>query len=115
LSAGKARALGISAPERQPGAYASTPTLRENGADAVYYSWRGFLGPRGITPAQVAFWEQAFAKVTEADEWKQDLEKNAWNGDFRGGAEARQHLDSEYELLRTILAELGVAGTPPRQ
>jgi putative tricarboxylic transport membrane protein len=111
ISGGKARALGISAPARQQGPYAATPTLRENGADAVYYSWRGFLGPRGLTPPQVAYWEQAFAKVTEADEWKQDLEKNAWNGDFRGSAEARKHLDSEFELLKTILSELGVAGS----
>jgi tripartite-type tricarboxylate transporter receptor subunit TctC len=40
-----------------------TPTLREHGIDAVYYSWRGFLAPRSITPAQGSFWEQAFAKV----------------------------------------------------
>jgi len=108
LTSGKARALGISARDRQPGAYAQTTTLRENGIDAVYYSWRGFLGPRGITPAQIAFWEQAFAKVVEADEWKQDLEKNAWNEDFRGSAETRRHLDAEYKLLSTILVELGV-------
>ncbi len=111
IQGAKARALGISARERQPGAYAATPTLRENGADAVYYSWRGFLGPRGLTPQHVAYWEQAFAKVVEADEWKQDLQKNAWNEDFRGSAETRKHLDSEYELLRTILSELGVAGS----
>ena len=110
LTGGKARALGISSRERQPGAYAPTPTLRENGIDAVYYSWRGFLGPRGLTPAQIAFWEQAFAKVVEADEWKQDLEKNAWNEDFRGSAETRKHLDAEYKLLSTILVELGVVG-----
>lgn len=114
LTGGKARALGVSAPQRQPGPYAQTPTLRENGIDAVYYAWRGFLGPRGLTQPQIAYWEQAFAKVTEADEWKQDLQKNAWTEDYRGAAEARKHLDSEFELLRTILAELGVAG-PPRQ
>ena len=49
--------------------------------------------------------------MTEADEWKQDLQKNAWTEDFRGAAEARKHLESEFELLRTILAELGVAGS----
>ena len=95
---------------RTPGAYAQTPTLRENGIDAVYYSWRGFLAPRGITPAQVSFWEQAFAKVVEADEWKEDLEKNAWREDFRKSAETRKHLDAEYKLLSAMLLELGVVG-----
>ena len=111
IQGGRARAIGTSAPQRQQGPYAQTPTLREGGIDAVYYAWRGYLGPRGLTPQQVAYWEQAFAKVTEADEWKQDLQKNAWTEDFRGAAEARKHLDSEFELLKTILAELGVAGS----
>ena len=107
-AAGRARAIGISGPERQKGAYASTPTLREQGLDAVYYSWRGFLGPRGLTPAQVSFWEQAFAKVVQADEWKEDFVKNAWTEDVRDSAATRRHLDAESELLRRILVELGV-------
>lgn len=111
LNANRARALGVSAPQRQQGAYAATPTLRESGVDAVYYAWRGYLGPRGLTPQQIAFWEQAFAKIVEAEEFKQDLQKNAWNEDFRNAAETRKHLDSEYEFLRTILTELGVAGS----
>jgi putative tricarboxylic transport membrane protein len=113
ISGGKARAIGISAPQRQQGAYASTPTLRENGIDAYYYAWRGFLAPRGVTPAQITFWEQAFAKVVEGEEWKQDLQKNAWIEDFRNAAETRKHLDAEYELLRTILPELGVTAKKP--
>jgi putative tricarboxylic transport membrane protein len=108
ITAGKARALGISARERQKEAYASTPTLRESGIDAVYYNWRGFLLPRGVTAPQIAFWEQAFAKVVEGEEWKDDLRKNVWAEDFRSAAETRKHLDAEYELLRTMLVELGV-------
>jgi putative tricarboxylic transport membrane protein len=108
ITGGRARAIGISGPERQKGAYASVPTLREQGLDAVYYSWRGFLGPRGLTAAQIAFWEQAFAKVVQADEWKDDYVKNAWIEDFRGAAETRKHLDAEAEFLRKILVELGV-------
>ena len=108
IAGGRARAIGISGPERQKGAYAATPTLREQGIDAVYYSWRGFLGARGLTPSQVAFWEQAFAKVVQAEEWKEEYVKNAWTEDFRGAAETRKHLDAESSLLRKTLAELGV-------
>jgi putative tricarboxylic transport membrane protein len=108
ITGGRARALGISGPERQAGSYAAVPTLREQGLDAVYYSWRGFLSTKGITAAQIAFWEQAFAKVVQAEEWKEDYEKNAWTEDFRGAAETRKHLDAESALLRKILVELGV-------
>ncbi|MNC92458.1 hypothetical protein D3C83_88880 [compost metagenome] len=84
------------------------PTLREQGIDAVYYSWRGFLGARGLTAAQVAYWEQAFAKVVQAEEWKEEYVRNAWTEDFRGAADTRKHLDAESAQLRKILAELGV-------
>jgi putative tricarboxylic transport membrane protein len=104
----KARILGVSAPERQPGRLAPQPTLREQGIDAVYYSWRGFHAPKDITPAQIAFWEQAFAKVMQSEAWKKDLEENAWAEDLRGAAETRKHLDAEHELLTRMLTDLGV-------
>lgn len=108
LQSGKARMVGISSPERQKGALAVVPTFREQGIDAVYYSWRGFVGAKGLTAAQTVFWDQTFAKMIQADDWKQDLEKNAWAEDFRGAAETRKHLDAEYDLLRKMLVDLGV-------
>lgn len=62
----------------------------------------------GLTPPQIAFWDQTFAKVVQSEEWKKDLDENAWSDDFRGSADTRKHLDAEYELLRKVLAELGV-------
>lgn len=108
LESGTVRVLGISAPQRQAGRLAGIPTLREQGIDAEYYSWRGFVGPKGLTPAQIEFWEQAFAKVIQTGEWKKDLEDNAWAEDFRGSAETRRHLDAEYILLKKMLVDLGV-------
>ncbi len=108
LQAGKARAIGIGAPQRQPGALAGIPTLREQGMDAVFFSWRGFVGAKGLTRAQIAFWDEAFAKATQADEWKKDLEQNAWAEDFMNSAETRKHLDSEHQLLTGMLNDLGV-------
>lgn len=105
---GKARGIGIGAPQRQAGALAGIPTLKEQGIDAVFFSWRGFIGPKDLTPAQVAFWDQAFAKAIQAEEWKQDLEKNAWAEDFMGSAETRKHLDREHEVMTRMLTELGV-------
>ena len=105
---GKVRILGISSATRQPGKLAAFPTFREQGIDAVYYAWRGFLAPRSITPAQIAFWEQAFAKIAQGEDWKKDLEDNAWADDLRGAAETRRHLEAEHELLSRMLVDLGV-------
>jgi putative tricarboxylic transport membrane protein len=108
LQNGAIRVLGLSAPQRQAGPLAGVPTFREQGIAAEYYAWRGFAGPKGLTAAQRAFWDQAFARVVEAEEWKKELEDNAWSAGFTGAAETRKHLDAEYQLLKAMLADLGV-------
>lgn len=108
IQTGKARAIGISAPQRQSGVQAALPTLREQGIEAVFFSWRGFVAPKGLSPAQIAFWDQAFARAVEGEDWKQDVEKNAWAEDFMGNAATLKHLDGEYELLKSMLGDLGV-------
>lgn len=108
ITTGKARAIGLSAPQRQAGATAAIPTFREQGIDAVFYSWRGFIGAKDITAPEIAFWNQAFAKAVQGEDWKQDLAKNAWAEDLKNAAETRKHLDSEFALLKGMLGELGV-------
>jgi putative tricarboxylic transport membrane protein len=110
MQANGARVFGVSAAERQSGAAATLPTFREQGIDAVYYAFRGFIGPGGLTPAQIAFWDQAFATIVKDEEWKKVQQENMWVADFRGAAETRRHLDYELALLQKMLADLGVTG-----
>jgi putative tricarboxylic transport membrane protein len=114
VQANTVRVLGVSAAQRQPGPAAALPTFREQGIDAVYYAWRGFIGPPGLTPAQIAFWDDAFARVAKDEDWKAMSQKLAWVDEFRGAAETRKHLDAEYALLQKMLAELGVMGKQPQ-
>ena len=105
---GRIRVLGISSPQRLAGAPAALPTLREQGIDAVYSAWRGFLAPGKLTPAQTAFWDRTFASIVEDSDWKAELEKNAWGREFKNSAETRKFLESEHKLLEKILADLGI-------
>lgn len=105
---GRARMLGISAAQRQDGGLESVPTLREQGIDAEYYAWRGFVAPRGITPAQIAFWDQSFARMVKMDEWRKELAENGWADGYVGAADIRRRLDTESALLTTMLSELGL-------
>jgi putative tricarboxylic transport membrane protein len=106
--AGTIRILGMSSGQRQAGKLAAAPTLREQGIAAEYFAWRGFAGPKGLNVAQTTFWDQAFAKLAESEEWKKELDDNAWAGEFAGASDARKHLDAEYALLRKMLLDLGV-------
>jgi putative tricarboxylic transport membrane protein len=105
---GSVRVLGVSAPERQSGDSAALPTFREQGVDAVYAAYRGFLGPGGLTAAQRAFWDQSFSTIVQSAEWKQAEVRNAWGSGYLDSTATARFLDVEFENLRKILAELGV-------
>lgn len=106
--AGKVNMMGISAAQRQPGKAVALPTFREQGFDVAYAAYRGIVGPGGLTAAQRAWWDANFAQITSSPEWKATALDHAWEPDFRNSTETRQFLDREYDVLRKMLAELGV-------
>jgi putative tricarboxylic transport membrane protein len=109
LEAGKVRVLAVSSPERLTGAFASVPTWRELGVDSTYSSWRGVVGPRGLTAEQVAYWDGVFAKLAALDEWKQELEKRLWVPTYLDSAHSRAFLEQQRKEHHAILTELGLA------
>jgi putative tricarboxylic transport membrane protein len=106
---GKLRMLAIAAPKRLPGPYAATPVWKEFGVDVPLSNWRAIIGPRGLNAAQIAYWENVFARVVESDEWKSMLEENSLMSEFLRSADTRAQLKTEYDELKTIMMELGLA------
>ena len=109
LKAGTVRILAVAAPQRMEGVLANVPTLREQGINVVFSNWRGIVAPKGITPAQTAYWEGVFAKVVQLDEFKRDVERNLWVSNFQNSAAMAKFLKAEHEELRALLGELGMA------
>ena len=66
------------------------------------------IAPKGITPAQTAFWEDVMRKTAQSYEIKQYAEKNLWLVEFKGSAETRRWLDEEAAALKVIMTELGL-------
>jgi len=85
------------------------PSLKEQGIDSWVSNWRAMFGPKGMTPPQVAYWEELFAKMAAGDEWKKRLEIQGWDGQFLKSAEFSKYLDKEYAATRSIMVEMGVA------
>lgn len=106
--AGKIRVLAVASAERLGGDLAGVPTWREQGVDAVYTSSQGVQGTKGLTPAQVDFWEGVLRRVTGTPEWDAFLAKNHWKPRFMGSVEARAYLDSEARSARALLGQLGL-------
>ena len=109
FKAGKLRTLAVSSPRRLGGVFAVVPTWREQGVPADSSSWRGLMGPKGMTPAQVAYWDKAFAGMVKTEEWKKDLGENFWDEGYADAKGARKRLDEEYAEYKAILTELGAA------
>jgi len=109
VASGKLRVIAVTATQRLPGAMAAVPTWKEQGVDHVFGAWRAIFAPKGLTPQQVAYWEGALRKATEAPEWKADLEKNLWSDDFTTGEAFRKDLDKDYAGMKAVLGDIGLA------
>ena len=109
VASGKLRVLAVAAPNRLAGDMAAIPTWKEQGVDLVWGNWRAIMGPKGLTPAQVATWEGALRKVVESPEWKDDLAKNYWSDDFTTGEQLKKDLATDYAAMKLVLVELGLA------
>ena len=108
ITAGTVRAIAVGDPQRMDGVMANVPTLKEQGIDVSLSNWRAFIGPKGLTPAQVAYWENVLARVVATDEWKKELEAQNWDGRFLRSKEFAQYMDKEYAATKAILAEMGM-------
>jgi putative tricarboxylic transport membrane protein len=109
VASGRMRIVGIAAPKRFGGALASIPTWKEQGVDVVTGGWRAIMGPKGLTAAQVAYWENALVKATQVPEWREDLERNFWSDDFVKSAQFRKDLEKDYGDMKAVLVDLGLA------
>jgi len=108
IKAGTVRAIAIGDTQRMTGAMANVPTLREQGIDVSLSNWRAVIGPKGLTPAQVGYWENVLARVVATDEWKNELEAQNWDGRFLRSKEFTQYMEKEYAATKIILNELGL-------
>ncbi len=108
LAAGRIRLIGISAPERLSGAFAATPTWREQSADCVIGAWRGVTGPAGLTPVQIAYWENVLRAATRQPVWGKELARLSWSPLYQDGADLHAHLAKERAEFVAVLGELGL-------
>ena len=111
LQGGKVRVLGISGGRRLAGDMAHVPTWREQGADVEFSNYRGFIGPTGMTAAQVAYWEGVLAGLDRDESWQSYAEKNQLDRRLLNGRDARKYMEDLDGPIRGVLGELGLLKT----
>jgi putative tricarboxylic transport membrane protein len=106
---GQVRLIAITAPERLGGELKDVPTWKEQGANVVVAQWRVLIGPKGMPPEQITYWENTMKRLMEADEWKNEMNTNFWRANFEGSAATRKFLAKDNEEAKAFLSELGLA------
>ncbi|MCW5605485.1 MAG: hypothetical protein KIT18_13160, partial [Burkholderiales bacterium] len=105
--AGKMRILAISLPQRST-SVADAPTFREQGFDVVMESWYAFVGPKTMTPAQVAYWDDLFARTVKTADWKKFADSTGWETGYKNSADTTAYLKAEYDKAKTLLTDIGM-------
>lgn len=109
MASGKLRAVGVASGQRLSGDFSKIPTWKEQGIDVVWGNWRAVMGPKGMTPAQIARWEGVLRQVVQSPDWKVELDQNFWTNDFTVGNAFRQDLEKDYAAMKAVLVEIGLA------
>lgn len=105
---GKLRILGIATERRGEGALADIPTWKEQGLDLVWNNVRFMFGPKGMTPAQLAYWDAALERVVQTEEWKNEGRSNYLQLDYLGSKQTPQRIAAIYKQFREALIDVGL-------
>jgi putative tricarboxylic transport membrane protein len=106
--AGRLRLIAAASGERLTGAQVKhVPTWKEFGADVEIHGWRAVVGPPGLSPEQVRFWETAIRRVTRTSKWQEEIVRYHLTDRYGDSAAARQLFEFDAKRLRALYAALG--------
>jgi putative tricarboxylic transport membrane protein len=83
------------------------PTCKEQGLDIEYTMLRGIFMTPGATPDQVNYYVDLFKKVRETPEWKDFMEKGAFNTTFMSGDEYKKWVKEAGDIHQKLMEKAG--------
>ncbi|MCA0984736.1 tripartite tricarboxylate transporter substrate binding protein [Halobacillus yeomjeoni] len=109
VKAGKIKVLGVTSEERLEGEVLSTfETAKEQGIDTTFVNWRGFFGPKDMSPEAVAYYEEKFKEVSESHAFADIRSKYGWDEMYMDSEAYKEFLKEQTEELGSLLEELGL-------
>ena len=117
--AGKLRPLCVFDPKRIPykakvtttQSWSDVPTCKEQGLDVDYLMLRGIFMAAGVTPDQVQYYVDLLRKVRETPEWKDFMEKGAFNQTALNGKEYADWVAKEEARHVQLMKAAGFIGS----
>jgi len=87
--------------------WADIPTCASAGVPVDYVMLRGIFMPPGVTPQQVSFYLDLFKKIRATPDWKDFMEKGAFNQTALTGQEFFDWLGRNEQMHRVLMREAG--------
>ena len=107
IEAKKARNLAVAARKRLKDA-PDLPTFAEKGMEFFWEQMRGVVGPAGMAPEAVAWWQETLKKVVHTPKWQEGyIKRNLLTPTEWTGEEANKYLDGLTGKYQTALTDLG--------
>jgi putative tricarboxylic transport membrane protein len=83
------------------------PTCKESGVPTAYTMLRGIFMAPGVTPQQTAYFVNLLKKVRETPEWKDYMEKGAFNQTYMDGEKYNAWLGQTEQRHRELMRTAG--------
>jgi putative tricarboxylic transport membrane protein len=108
IRAGTLRVIGTFTDERLE-AFPDLPTVKEQDLDIpTIIQARGVLGPPGMRPEVIKYWEGVFARLLKTESWKKYAADNQIVNAYLPSAELAKFWDQQVALMRTLLQDAGM-------
>ncbi|AQU80412.1 Bug family tripartite tricarboxylate transporter substrate binding protein [Planococcus faecalis] len=106
MKSGDVRVLAVSSPERLEGDLSEIPTFKEEGIDTEFTIWRGIFGPKDMSDTAYKYWSEKLEEMSGSEGWKQELEQNGWQSEYKNGEDFEKYLQTQEELIVELLTAL---------
>jgi len=87
--------------------WSDIPTCKDEGVDVSYQMLRAMFLPGGVKPEETAFYVDLFKKITQTQEYKDYMEKQALKPVWMTGNEMLKFLEEDDALNKGLLTEAG--------
>nr|WP_321457803.1 tripartite tricarboxylate transporter substrate-binding protein [uncultured Cohaesibacter sp.] len=108
VDSGDIRVVAVLSPDRLEGEYASFPTAKEQGIDAIGANWRGFYAPKNMTDDAYNFWVSKIDELYDTPEWKAVMKNNGLAPLDLQGAEFENFVGESVAKIQQISRDIGI-------
>jgi putative tricarboxylic transport membrane protein len=104
------RMLAVASEKRLSGSsFKDLPTMKELGFNVVFNTHRGITAPAGISPEAIAYYENAFKKLSESATFKKYIADNDMTPTYMNSVQATKYMNDFADYANGLLKDLGIA------